>query len=99
MRSGLSFLIVTCPSFPLFSLLVVYIQVVEHEAATGNPEALSEIRKEVMHLRVRSEALEADVRQKDKEIESLNQRLEDQANLYSSSVKSEDKLKVSEAES
>lgn len=47
-----------------------------------------------MHLRVRSEALESDVRQKDKEIESLNQRLEDQANLYSSSVKSEDKLKV-----
>lgn len=69
---------------------------VEHEAAAGNPEALSEIRNEVMHLRVRSEALESDVRQKDKEIECLNQRLEDQASLYSSSIKSEDKLKVSD---
>ena len=48
----------------------------------------------MLHLRVRSEALESDVRQKDKEIESLNQRLEDQAHVYSSSVKSEDKLKV-----
>ena len=70
------------------------LQVLEHEAATGNPEALAEIRKEVMHLRVRAEALEADVKQKDKEIEVLNQRLEDQSNIYSSSLKSEDKLKV-----
>lgn len=55
---------------------------------------MAEIRKEVMHLRVRAEALEADVKQKDKEIEVLNQRLEDQSNIYSSSLKSEDKLKV-----
>jgi len=69
-------------------------QVIEHEAAKGNPEALSEIHKEVMHLRVRTEALEADVKQKDKEIEVLNQRLEDQSNIYSSTVKTEDKVKV-----
>lgn len=55
---------------------------------------MAEIRNEVMHLRVRAEALEADVKQKDKEIEVLNQRLEDQSNIYSSSLKSEDKLKV-----
>lgn len=69
-------------------------QVLEHEAAKGNPEALAEIHKEVMHLRVRAEALEADVKQKDKEIEQLKERLEEQSNIYSSTVKSEDKLKV-----
>lgn len=38
--------------------------------------------------------METDVKQKDKEIDILNQRLEDQSNIYSSSVKTEDKLKV-----
>lgn len=46
------------------------------------------------HLRVRAEALEADVKQKDKEIEILKQRLEDQSTIYSTSHKFEDKLKV-----
>lgn len=67
----------------------------EQEASNGNPEAIGEIRKEMTHLRVRAEALEADVKQKDKEIEILKQRLEDQSTIYSTSHKFEDKLKVS----
>ena len=69
-------------------------QFLEQEASAGNPEAIAEIRKEISHLRVRSEALESDVKQKDKEIEVLKQRLEDQSNIYSTSLKVEDKLKV-----
>lgn len=72
--------------------------ILEHEAASGNPEALAEIRSEVAHLRVRSEALQQDLKAKDTELEMLNKRLEEQSNIYSSGVKSDDKVKLLMAE-
>lgn len=72
-------------------------QVLELEAGNGNLDAIQEIRKEINHLRNKSEALEMEVRQKDKDIEILKQRLEESGQIYNSSGsnKIEDKLKVS----
>jgi len=69
------------------------LQVLELEASNGNLDAITEIRKEINHLRHKSESLEVELRQRDKEVEALKHRLEESGQIYSSH-KVEDKLKV-----
>lgn len=70
-------------------------QILELEASNGNPEAIAEIRKEITNIRSRSEGLELEVRQKDKEIELLRQRIqEDGGQIYNPNQHVEEKLKV-----
>lgn len=66
----------------------------ELEASNGNPEASAELHKEICILRSRSEHLETEVRQRDKEMEQMRKRMDEQCQIYSSSHKVEDKLKV-----
>lgn len=65
------------------------------EASHGNPEAIAELRKEIGNLRNKAESLDLEVKQKDKEIEMLKKRLDENVYIYSASQKVEDKLKVS----
>lgn len=70
------------------------LKIIELEASHGNPEAIAELRKEIGNLRVRAENLDAEVKLKDREIEQMKKRLEEQVHIYSTSQKVEDKLKV-----
>lgn len=72
-------------------------QIVELEASHGNPEAIAELRKEIHHLRSNCESFEAELKQKDCEIDLLKKRLEEQCQIYgSSNQKVDDKIKVND---
>lgn len=66
----------------------------ELEASHGNPEAIAELRKEIGNLRNRAETLEAETKQKDKELDMYRKRLDDHQHIHSTSQKVEDKLKL-----
>lgn len=69
------------------------LQALEAEAASGNPEAMVELRKEISIYRSKIDLLEIETNKKDKEIELLKKKLEESAFIASSS-KVEDKLKM-----
>lgn len=69
-------------------------QILELEAHKGNPEATSELHKEILTLRNRAETLCQEVARKDKEIEMLKKQLDDNGYVQIASQKVEDKLKV-----
>ena len=69
-------------------------QMIELEASNGNPDATAELHQEICHLRSRAEHLDSELRQKDKEIDQMRKRMEDQCQVYSTSHKVDDKLKV-----
>ncbi|XP_067121377.1 homer protein homolog 2-like isoform X5 [Centruroides vittatus] len=68
--------------------------VLELEASHGNPEAVTELRKEIGNLHNKAETLENEVRQKDKEIEIMKRKLDEQQQVQTTSQKVEDKLKA-----
>ena len=67
---------------------------IELEASNGNPAASEELHQEICHLRSRAEHLESELRQKDKEMEQMRKRMDEECHIYSTSHKVEDKLKV-----
>ncbi|RWS09748.1 homer protein 1-like protein, partial [Dinothrombium tinctorium] len=70
------------------------LKVIELEASHGNPEAIAELRKEIGNLRTKAESLDVEVKQKDKEIELMKERLEERIHIYSTNQNVEDKLKM-----
>lgn len=68
----------------------------ELEASHGNPDAIAELRKEINSLRIRSDLLDREGKQKDKELEALKRKLEDQT--QGGGHKTEDRLKALIAE-
>lgn len=66
----------------------------ELEASHGNPEAVTELRKEIGNLHNKAETLETEVRQRDKELDIMKRKLDEQQQVQTTSQKVEDKLKI-----
>ena len=67
---------------------------IELEASNGNPDASAELHQEICHLRSRADHLDSELRQKDKEIDQMRKRMDEQCQVYTTSHKVDDKLKV-----
>ncbi|XP_064459403.1 homer protein homolog 2-like isoform X2 [Ornithodoros turicata] len=67
-------------------------KVLELEASHGNPDAIAELRKELGSLRNKSDMLDHEVKQKDKEIDALKRKFEDHTQAGGHKV--EDRLKM-----
>lgn len=67
-------------------------KMIELEASHGNPDAIAELRKEIGSLRTRSDLLDREGKQKDKELEVLKRKLEDQT--QTGVHKADDRLKA-----